>query len=230
MELESRTREAGPQIVVWGLRKATRGISMSSKLTITIPVWLDLVLVWPVLLYRQWKYGYSYRRIYLGEGRFTIVDPPDFYRFNKSHWLFKTRGNCFYAIRFINTSNDKLKFILLHREIMKAPKGLLVDHRNNDGLDNRRANLRIATRSQNGMNSRRNKSKTSSQYVGVTFDKRKRRWFTRIYFNNKCIRIGYFEGEIVAAKAYDAAAKKYYGEFARLNFPEPQITQISRII
>jgi hypothetical protein len=193
---------------------------MSAKLTITIPEWLDKVCAWPVVWYRRRKYGYSYRRIYLGEGRFTIVEPEDYYRFNNFHWTAKKAGDCFYAIRFLNTPDSKLKFILLHREIMKAPKGLVVDHKNNDGLDNRRVNLRLATRSQNNINRRQDKSKTLSRYVGVTFDKRRRRWVARIYVNGKSKFLGSFESEIEAAKAYDAAAKKYYGEFARPNFQE----------
>jgi hypothetical protein len=101
---------------------------------------------------------------------------------------------------------------------MNAPPGILVDHRNNDGLDNRRDNLRLATFSQNNINCRRNKSKSSSRFVGVTFDKRKKQWRVRISVSRKRIFLGYFDSEIDAAKAYDQAAKKYYGEFARLNF------------
>jgi len=191
-----------------------------ARIEIKVPDWLDRVCAWPAVEYRRWKYGYTYRRIYLGEGRFTIVEPEDYYWLNNFHWSIKKRGDCFYAIRFLNTPDDKLKFILLHREIMKAPKGVLVDHRNNDGLDNRRANLRLATRSQNNINRRQNKSKTLSRFVGVTFDRRRRRWVARIYINGKCKFLGSFDNEIDAAMAYDAAAKKYYGEFARLNFPE----------
>ena len=59
-----------------------RGEVMKAKLTIGIPVWLDKICVWPVLLYRLWKYGYTYRRIYLGEGLFTLVDSADYYWLN----------------------------------------------------------------------------------------------------------------------------------------------------
>ena len=103
---------------------------------------------------------------------------------------------------------------------MRAPRGLLVDHRNGDGLDNRRDNLRLATHSENMMNRPKIKSPTTSRFVGVYFDKARRLWVARIHLNGKCIWLGRFATEIEAAKAYDEAAKKYHGEFARLNFPE----------
>jgi hypothetical protein len=102
---------------------------------------------------------------------------------------------------------------------MDNPKGLLVDHRNGDGLDNHRDNLRIATRSQNACNRHNTKSKASCRFSGLFFDKRRGKWMSRIVVNGK-IFLGYFDSEIDAARAYDAAAKKYHGEFARLNFPE----------
>jgi hypothetical protein len=105
----------------------------------------------------------------------------------------------------------------LNRVIMDAPPGLLVDHRNNDTLDNRRANRRLATCSQNRINSRRDKSRTSSRYVGVSLEKGRGKWLAYISYNGKRIHLGRFDDEIEAAKAYDEAAKKYHGEFARLN-------------
>jgi hypothetical protein len=96
----------------------------------------------------------------------------------------------------------------------------LVDHINTDSLDNRRANLRLATPSQNSCNSRRDKSNTYSRYRGVSFSKRKQKWFAAIRANGKKMWLGYFETEIDAAKVYDDAAKKYHKEFAMLNFKE----------
>ncbi len=116
--------------------------------------------------------------------------------------------------------------VRMHREIMNFPKGLLVDHRNNNTLDNRRANLRPATSSQNMVNRRRDKSKNSSQFRGVRFRKERGRWSAQITINGKTFWLGSYDNEIDAARAYDRAAMKYHGEFAKLNFPEPQITQI----
>jgi hypothetical protein len=102
---------------------------------------------------------------------------------------------------------------------MNPPPGLLVDHRNCNSLDNRRANLRLATHQEN-MRNRRKRKNTSSRFIGVTFDKQRGKWLARIIYQGKRIFLGRFDTEIEAARAYDAAVKKYHIEFARLNFPE----------
>jgi hypothetical protein len=193
---------------------------MSAKVTIPIPEWLDRICVWPVMAYRRARYGYSFRRIYLGEGEWTILDQEDYYRFSDMKWSVCGHDDCIYAGRFTKKTGrgQMLKPVYLHREIMNAPKGLLVDHENNNGLDNRRANLRLATHSENCCN-RPKKTNTSSRFIGVCFIKARNRWRAATKDHGKSIFIGYFDDEIKAARAYDAAAKKYHGEFARLNFP-----------
>jgi hypothetical protein len=190
------------------------------NVSLKIPVWLDRLFTWPVIEYRRHKYGFPFRKIPLGDGFFTIVDSNDYYRFNKLHWSLRKYDRCIYAVRFINRPGQNTMISSLHREIMEQPKGLLVDHKNLNTLDNRRTNLRLATRSQNQFNRQKNKTKTLSRFIGVCLDKRRKKWFAYIKYETKRTWLGTFDNEIDAAKAYDMASKKYHGDFARLNFPE----------
>jgi len=107
----------------------------------------------------------------------------------------------------------------MHREIAQTPEGLECDHINGNSLDNRKANLRSATRQQNCWNSRKRRPKSLSKYKGVSWNKRGQPWKAMLTANGKTMYLGCFDNQKQAAKAYDTAAKKYYGKFAALNFP-----------
>ena len=141
-----------------------------------------------------------------GKGKFALVDDADFESVNGHKWNLSGE----YPVSSFGKRPTRTK-VSMHRFIMDAAKGTFVDHRDGNRLDNRRANLRSCTVAQNTMNSRKSKNR-SSKFKGVT---RNRPW--RAYVGPKTI--GHFNTEIEAAQAYDAAAKKLYGEFARLNFP-----------
>lgn len=159
------------------------------------------------------------KQIKLTQGKVAIVDNEDFERLNKYKWYANYMHKYWYVVRNIKKNKGKQKTEFMHRVIMNVPDYLEIDHINHNGLDNRRCNLRVCTRSENNMN-RRPRKGTSSYYKGVCWDKRSKKWIVRIQSNKKCIYLGCFNNEIVAAHFYDMKAKKLFGEFAYLNFKE----------
>jgi hypothetical protein len=179
------------------------------------------LIVFVAFLYRRLRYGYPFRRIQLTQGKYAIVDPDDFARLNKQKWHAQISNSTFYAERTMRLQDGKRVVIKMHRQILKVPDHMFVDHINHNGLDNRKANLRQATRAQNSRNRRKvQKANFHSKYKGLTWYKHEKRWAVRIMVDGKSKFLGYFDDEVEAAKAYDNAAKKYHREYALLNFPD----------
>ncbi len=185
--------------------------------------------LWILLFYRRIRYGFGFRKIGLTQGKFAIVDEEEYERLNQYKWCAVKYGDNFYANRNGGKRGKQSRtfIVKMHREVLGDPPGMIVDHINHNGLDNRKANLRIVTREQNLYNSRKNNSGTS-KYKGVTFFKRDKRWRAYITHKKKHIFIGSFPDEQAAAKAYDEKAKQLFGEYAFLNFGERKNTE-SRI-
>ena len=155
------------------------------------------------------------KEIKLTQGQVALVDDEDFERLAEYKWCaeWKPQRQVFVAVRHAAISNNK---IYMHRQIMDAPPGMLVDHRNHKTLDNRRKNLRICTWSQNAANGRK-QSHSSSRFKGVSWYKRFQKWRASIGKDGKDYNLGYFTDEEDAARAYNKAALAHFGEFALLN-------------
>ena len=151
----------------------------------------------------------------LSRGAYAIVDTELLRLLNLHRWsLMIDRFGSRYARRF-----EKGRTIYMHREIMDSPNGMEIDHINGNGLDNRKINLRVCTRSQNRQNSRKRTAK-SSPFKGVDWYKRDLKWRARIKIKGLEIYLGVFESEIEAAEAYDKKAIELFGEFANTNFKD----------
>lgn len=153
------------------------------------------------------------KRIKLTQGQYALVDDDDFEPLNVYKWHFQRNGFGGRARRYLKECGNKN--VYMHREIMKAPSYLQVDHINGNPLDNRKENLRLCTNSQNTMNARPQKGR---KYKGVTWHKSSRKWRALITVNKKQLYLGQYDSDAEAAKAYDKAAIVYFKEFARINF------------
>lgn len=147
-------------------------------------------------------------RIPLSREKFALIDDSDFALVTQHTWsALRVRDN-FYAVRL-----NGCAYIYMHRMLMGFPPGE-VDHRNMDGLDNRRANLRCASNSQNQANRGLQKNNKSG-FKGVSWCEKRKHWRARIKVDYKEVWLGYFESPKEASLAYQIAAKQHFGEFAR---------------
>jgi hypothetical protein len=163
----------------------------------------------------------------LALGKYALIDAEDAERVLAVNWVYEKnkRSGKEYVHRGAMV-DGKNTTVYLHRFIINAPKGIHVDHKDNDGLNCRKENLRPATPSQNHRNMRLNRF-SAVPFKGVTYCKRRgrqRRYRASVYESEKEKKIhylGFFFTAEEAARAYDAKAREVFGEFARLNFPQP---------
>ena len=151
-------------------------------------------------------------------GKFAIIDTADYGRVSQYNWCAVQDDRCWYA----NTFKKDGTTLSMHRLITNAPKGIVVDHINHNGTDNRKSNLRLCTNSQNQQNRRPTRG-SSSIYKGVHWCNFHKKFRARITHNGERLHLGYFDSEIDAAKAYDKKALELFGEFAYLNFPQENL-------
>jgi hypothetical protein len=160
------------------------------------------------------------QKIQLSQGKVALVDDSDYPTLSQSKWhaaKMSKQARTYYACRSIR-EKGKQRTVRMHCEIMGA-KG--IDHADENGLNNQRYNLRPANCSQQTTNrSKQFSAKPISQYKGIGKNKNGKPWRACIKVYGEPLKhLGFFTTEVEAAKAYDAAAVYYFGEFAKLNFP-----------
>lgn len=158
------------------------------------------------------------RQIQLTQGKTVIVDDQDYEWLNKWKWYAKQSWYTFYATRLIRISKNERRHEWMHRLILGlcSDDRRQCDHRDGDGLNNRRSNLRVCLHAENGRN-RRKRAAATSIYKGLYWNRRDRKWYSQIKLRGKLRHLGVFDSEIEAAKAYDRAATIYHRDFAFTN-------------
>lgn len=157
------------------------------------------------------------KEIKLTQGKVALVDDEDFDRLNQFKWYAMRDGCTFYAARGVGGRKNKATE-WMHRVIMNTPVEMDTDHKDGDGLNNQKHNLRNCTRSQNLAN-KKSRPGSVSKYIGVHKgnNKKKEFWRAQLRKNGKSIHVGCFATEEQAALAYNEKAKEIHGEFAKLN-------------
>ncbi len=159
------------------------------------------------------------KTIELTQGKVALVDDEDYEYLNQFNWQALKARHTWYAHRN-GYNKDRHVKIYMHRDILKVPVGVNTDHKDGNGLNNQRCNIRIATNAQNQQNQINLAGGKSSCFKGVCWSKADNKWYVHITVKSRSVRLGSYISEIEAALVYDEAAKEYFGEFARLNFIE----------
>ena len=160
--------------------------------------------------------GDDMKQIPVGKNHIAVVDDGDYGLISQYKWRLMRKLTTCYAITHIYVGRKRTT-TSMHRLILGAKKGEIIDHQDHDGLNNRRYNIRLCTSRQNNMNRQKPKNGTSV-FKGVSWDAISGKWKAAIMLNNKGKHLGYYLSEVEAAKAYDTAAIELFDEFACTNF------------
>ena len=150
----------------------------------------------------------------LTQGYEAIIDADDVPLVSGFNWYALRKRNAIYVGRKQRNSNNQQDTVYLHRIIADVPVGFVVDHKDTDGLNNRRCNLRIATHQEN-MRNQKMSQKNTSGYKGVSWHKASRMWQAQIKTDGRVIPLGRFFDPEAAHAAYQVASVKYHGQFGR---------------
>lgn len=151
-------------------------------------------------------------------GLVALVDDEDYERLAKYRWRAKGDRGTYYAYTDIYVGG-KRKMTSMHSMVISRGGKTQVDHIDHNGLNNQKSNLRAASHAENQRNRGKEKGNTSG-YKGVSFQKSTGQWQASIRIDGTLVYMGCFDSKEEAARAYDRAAKKKHGEFAKLNFPQ----------
>ena len=158
------------------------------------------------------------KRIPLTHGKFALVDDEDFAMLNQWVWHVRGQKNVLYAARSGRVSEGE-KYFQMHEMLIERKAGMVIDHINGDGLDNRKSNLRLCTNQENTRNRGANKNNKIG-YKGVSFLNKFQKYLAQISVRRRNYYLGLHEDPAEAARAYDAKARELFGDFAYLNFPK----------
>ena len=164
----------------------------------------------------------------LTRGKYAIVDDEDYERLMEHSWAWVpatgSLSSTGYAVRKGNKKRGEPRTIQMHREIMHAKKGIIIDHVNRDSLDNRKTNLRYANTQKNAFNRTKPIMKCTSRYKGVLQRKNSTVWQARLKYNNRHVELGTYDTEEKAAAVYNFASRIFFGRYRHEN---PNIEELS---
>jgi hypothetical protein len=163
-----------------------------------------------------WEDGQEFVKIPLTQGKFALIDRADYEDVGRFRWhaYFAPGGRTHYCRRALHLENDRLLLIQMHQQLMNFPSEV-IDHRNLNGLDNRRRNFRLTDNSHNSQNGTARRGRSLKGAYRTPWGT----WSAQIRVNGYCCCLGNHKTEINAALAYDQAARIFFGEDARTNFP-----------